>query len=102
MARIGALIITVMLLSAVLAQSSDIKIISKSLFGGRPTHRYLGVTGGTAVLSVPLNFGAVGVIATMIVFRSGKGVTVGWQEMPPERWCADLGHRLCLLLSSWW
>lgn len=66
MARIGAPIITVMLLSAVLAQSSDIKIISKSLFGGRPTHRYLGVTGGTAVLSVPLNFGAVGVIATMI------------------------------------
>lgn len=66
MARIGALIITVMLLSAVLAQSNDIKIISRSLFSGRPAHRYLGVTTGTAVLSVPLNFGAVGVIATMI------------------------------------
>lgn len=66
MARISALIITVMLLSAVLAQSSDIKIISRSLFGGKASFRYLGMTGGTAILSVPLNFGAVGVIATMI------------------------------------
>ncbi|MEP1214188.1 MAG: hypothetical protein ABJM11_15500 [Marinobacter sp.] len=66
MARIGALIITVMLLSAVLGQSDDLKLISHSLFGGRSLFRYAGMTSGTALLSVPLNFGAVGVIATMI------------------------------------
>ncbi|MFL1454067.1 hypothetical protein ACJO5Y_06450 [Marinobacter sp. GN3S48] len=66
MARIGALIITVMLLSAVLGQSSDLKVISRSLFAGRSLFRYLGMTFGTALLSVPLNFGAVGVVATMV------------------------------------
>jgi len=66
MARISALIITVMLLSAVLGQSNDLKLISRSLFGGKSVLRYVGMTSGTALLSVPLNFGAVGVIATMI------------------------------------
>jgi hypothetical protein len=66
MARIGALIITVMLLSAVLGQSNDLKLISRSLFGGNSLVRYVGMTSGTALLAVPLNFGAVGVIATMI------------------------------------
>ncbi|KAA1172314.1 hypothetical protein FWJ25_14060 [Marinobacter salinexigens] len=66
MTRIGSLIITVMLLSAVLSQSDDLKVISRSLFGGRAVFRYFGMTSGTALLSVPLNFGAVGVIATMI------------------------------------
>ena len=66
MARIGALIITVMLLSAVLGQSSDLKVISRSLFAGQSLFRYLGMTFGTALLSVPLNFGSVGVVATMI------------------------------------
>lgn len=66
MARIGALIITVMLLSAVMGQSNDLKIISRSLFAGNSLVRYLGMTFGTALLSIPLNFGAVGVVATMI------------------------------------
>ncbi|MDO6459660.1 hypothetical protein Q4485_03040 [Granulosicoccaceae sp. 1_MG-2023] len=66
MSRIGALIITVMLLSAVLGQSDDLKRISRSLFAGNALFRYLGMTCGTALLSVPLNFGAVGVVATMI------------------------------------
>ncbi|MDF0749640.1 hypothetical protein NLU14_05295 [Marinobacter sp. 71-i] len=66
MARIGALIITVMLLSAVLGQSNDLKVISRSLFAGKSLFRYLGMTFGTALLSVPLNFGAVGVVATMV------------------------------------
>lgn len=66
MARIGALIITVMLLSAVMGQSNDLKIIARSLFEGNSLVRYLGMTAGTALLSIPLNFGAVGVVATMI------------------------------------
>jgi hypothetical protein len=66
MARIGALIITVMLLSAVMGQSDDLKVISRSLFAGNALVRYLGMTFGTALLSIPLNFGAVGVVATMI------------------------------------
>ena len=66
MARISALVITVMLLSAVLGQSEDLKVISRSLFGGNALFRYISMTLGTALLSVPLNFGAVGVVATMI------------------------------------
>lgn len=66
MARIGALIITVMLLSAVMAQSRDLKIIARSLFAGKSLVRYMGMTVGTALLSIPLNFGAVGVVATMV------------------------------------
>jgi hypothetical protein len=66
MAQIGALIITVMLLSAVLGQSNDLKVISRSLFAGKSLLRYLSMTFGTALLSIPLNFGAVGVVATMI------------------------------------
>ncbi|WP_336270416.1 hypothetical protein [Vreelandella arctica] len=66
MARIGSLIITVMLLSAVMGQSNDLKIIASGLFAGNSLVRYLGMTIGTALLSIPLNFGAVGVVATMI------------------------------------
>lgn len=66
MARIGALIITVMLLSAVMGQSNDLKIIARSLFAGKSLVRYLGMSVGTALLAIPLNFGAVGVVATMI------------------------------------
>lgn len=74
MARIGALIITVMLLSAVLGQSNDLKLISHSLFAGKSLFRYVGMTSGTALLAVPLNFGAVGVIATMIGLQvKGQG-----------------------------
>lgn len=66
MARISALVITVTLLSALLGQSKDLKVISRSLFGGNALFRYISMTLGTALLAVPLNFGAVGVVATMI------------------------------------
>ncbi|MDC0661463.1 hypothetical protein [Marinobacter sp. SS21] len=66
MARISALIITVMLLSAVLGQTRDLKVISRSLFGGRSTVRYMSMTFGTTLLAIPLNFASVGVVATMI------------------------------------
>ena len=66
MAGITGLILSVMLLSAVLGTSKDLAVISESLFGGRPVARYLGLSTGTGVLSIPLNFGSVGLIATMI------------------------------------
>lgn len=66
MTRLTALILTVMLLSTLLGRSRDLERISASLFAGRPTVRYLSVTFGTTVLSVPLNFGSVGVVSSMI------------------------------------
>lgn len=66
MSRIGALAITVMLLSAVMSMSNDLKIISRSLFAGKSITRYLSIASGTGLLAIPLNFGAVGVVATMI------------------------------------
>jgi hypothetical protein len=66
MTRLTALILTVMLLSSLLGRSSDLERISASLFAGRPTMRYLSVTFGTLVLAVPLNFGSVGVVSSMI------------------------------------
>ncbi len=66
MTRLTALIITVMLLSSMLGKSRDLGVISKSLFAGSPLARYYSVTFGTAFLSMPLNFGSVGVVATMI------------------------------------
>ncbi len=66
MTRLTALIVTVILLSAVLGRSRDLDRISTSLFAGRPLPRYYSLTFGTAFLSVPLNFGSVGVVATLI------------------------------------
>ncbi|SFR64044.1 hypothetical protein SAMN05216203_2071 [Marinobacter daqiaonensis] len=66
MTRLTALILTVMLLSSLLGRSRDLEWISASLFAGRPTARYLSVSFGTTVLSVPLNFGSVGVVSSMI------------------------------------
>ena len=66
MTRLTALILTVMLLSSLLGRSSDLERISATLFAGRPAVRYLSVTFGTTVLSVPLNFGSVGVVSSMI------------------------------------
>ncbi|GGY62505.1 hypothetical protein [Marinobacter zhanjiangensis] len=75
MTRLTALILTVMLLSTLLGRSNDLERISASLFAGRPTVRYLSVTFGTLVLAVPLNFGSVGVVSSMIagqVRRQGE------------------------------
>ncbi|WP_242634369.1 hypothetical protein [Marinobacter salicampi] len=66
MTRLAALIISVMLLSAILSQSPDIRAISRSLFGGRALGRYYRVGFGTAFLSLPLNFGAVAVVSTLV------------------------------------
>jgi hypothetical protein len=65
-ARLTALVIAVMLLSATLGRSRDLAVLSGSLFAGRPLPRYLGVTFATGFFAVPLNFGAVGVMSAMI------------------------------------
>ncbi|MAA65973.1 MAG: hypothetical protein CL581_14510 [Alteromonadaceae bacterium] len=66
MTRLTTLIISVMLLSSMLGHSKDLDTISRSLFAGKPLARYYSIAFGTAFLSVPLNFGSVGVVATMI------------------------------------
>nr|WP_166267403.1 hypothetical protein [Marinobacter caseinilyticus] len=66
MTRLTALIITVMLLSSMLGKSGDLGVISKSLFAGSPLARYYSVAFGTGFLAMPLNFGSVGVVSTMI------------------------------------
>ncbi len=76
MAGITGLILAVMLLSAVLSTSKDLAAISRSLFGGRSVARYLGLSLGTGVLAIPLNFGSVGLVATMI----GKQVQDGGDD----------------------
>ncbi len=69
MAVLIGLIISVILLSAVLSRSRDLARLSSSLFGGRPLTRYYSLTFGTAFLSIPLNFGAVGVVAALVADR---------------------------------
>lgn len=69
MTRLSALILTVMLLSSVLGNSRDLIAISTSLFGGRPLARYYSLAFGTGLLSVPLNFGSVGVVGSLIGHR---------------------------------
>ncbi|MFT5643541.1 MAG: hypothetical protein ACI83P_001088, partial [Janthinobacterium sp.] len=65
-ARLTTLVIAVMLLSATLGASRDLETLSASLFSGQPLSRYLGVTFATGVLAIALNFGAVGVMSTLI------------------------------------
>lgn len=69
MTRLSALILTVMLLSSVLGNSRDLLRISGSLFSGRPLSRYYSLAFGTGLLSVPLNFGSVGVVGSLIGHR---------------------------------
>jgi hypothetical protein len=65
-ARLTTLVIAVMLLSATLGVSRDLGTLSNSLLSGRPLPRYLGVTFATGFLAIPLNFGAVGVMSSMV------------------------------------
>ncbi|MEO8247801.1 MAG: hypothetical protein ABI589_00380 [Burkholderiales bacterium] len=65
-ARLVALVIAVMLLSATIGRSRDLAALSADLFSGRPLPRYLAIAFATGVLSVPLNFGSVGVMSSMI------------------------------------
>jgi hypothetical protein len=88
----AGLVLAVMLLSSVLGRTSDLQKISVSLFGGRPLVRYLSLAFGTAMVSVPLNFGSVAVVGERI--RS-NGDSAGYPQRHPRRaqglWCiADL------------
>jgi hypothetical protein len=67
--RLSGLILSVMLLSSVLQRTRDLQRISISLFGGGPLSRYLSLTFGTALVSVPLNFGSVAVVGSLVVER---------------------------------
>ncbi len=69
MTRLSALILSVMLLSSVLGSSRDLLRLSGSLFSGRPLARYYSLAFGTGLLSVPLNFGSVGIVGSMIGHR---------------------------------
>lgn len=64
--RLAALIVAVMLLAHVLGQSRHLAIISEHLFSGRALTRYLSITFGTLFLAMPLNFGSVSVVSTLI------------------------------------
>lgn len=66
MTRLAGLMLAVMLLSNVLARTEDLQQISSSLFGGKPLTRYLSLAFGTAVVSVPLNFGSVAVVGSLV------------------------------------
>ncbi|WP_111495141.1 hypothetical protein [Marinobacter bohaiensis] len=64
--RLAGLVLAVMLLSTVLGRSRDLQRISVSLFAGRPTTRYLSLAFGTAMVSIPLNFGSVAVVGSLV------------------------------------
>ena len=70
--RLAGLILSVMLLSQVLSRSRDLQRISVSLFSGRPVSRYLSLAYGTALVSIPLNFGSVAVIGSLVADRIHK------------------------------
>src|SRR5690554_6467348 len=67
--RLAGLMLAVMLLSSVLARTRDLQLISSSLFGGKPLSRYLSLGFGTALVSVPLNFGSVAVVGSLVAQR---------------------------------
>ncbi|MBN8240002.1 hypothetical protein JF541_12630 [Marinobacter hydrocarbonoclasticus] len=66
MTRLAGLMLAVMLLSNVLARTEDLQQISTSLFGGKPLARYLSLAFGTSLVSVPLNFGSVAVVGSLV------------------------------------
>lgn len=74
MTRLAGLMLAVMLLSNVLARTEDLQQISVSLFGGKPLARYLSLAFGTSLVSVPLNFGSVAVVGSLVgerILRNG-------------------------------
>ena len=66
MTRLAGLVLAVMLLSNVLGRSGDLQRISASLFGGKPLTRYLSLAFGTSLVSIPLNFGSVAVVGSLV------------------------------------
>lgn len=69
MSRLAGLVLAVMLLSSVLGRSGDLRRISASLFSGKPNTRYLSLAFGTALVSIPLNFGSVAVVGSLVAER---------------------------------
>ena len=72
MTRLAGLVLAVMLLSSVLGRSRDLQRISASLFGGKPLTRYLSLAYGTSLVSVPLNFGSVAVVGSLVAERLSR------------------------------
>lgn len=66
MSRLAGLVLAVTLLSSVLGRTRDLQQISASLFGGKPASRYLSLASGTALVSIPLNFGSVAVVGSLV------------------------------------
>lgn len=66
MSRLAGLILAVTLLSSILSRTSDLQQISASLFGGNPSARYLSLSFGTSLVSIPLNFGSVAVVGSLV------------------------------------
>ncbi len=66
MSRLAGLILAVTLLASVLGRTSDLQQISASLFSGKPPVRYLSLAFGTALVSIPLNFGSVAVVGSLV------------------------------------
>ncbi|MDO6441661.1 MULTISPECIES: hypothetical protein [unclassified Marinobacter] len=66
MSRLAGLVLAVMLLSSVLGRTRDLQQISSSLFGGNSSVRYLSLSFGTSLVSVPLNFGSVAVVGSLV------------------------------------
>ncbi|MCH8498433.1 MAG: hypothetical protein LAT63_08135 [Marinobacter sp.] len=69
MTRLAGVILAVMLLASVLGRFSDLQAVSTSLFQGRAGVRYGGIAFGTGLISVPLNFGAVALMGSLIRHR---------------------------------
>ncbi|WP_290651651.1 hypothetical protein [Aquisalimonas sp.] len=63
---LAALVIAVMLFSGLLTGTRDLGLICRRLFAGPPTARYASITFGTGFLAIPLNFGAVGVVGSLV------------------------------------
>lgn len=66
MSRLAGLVLAVMLLSSVLSRTSDLQQISASLFGGKSVVRYLSLSFGTSLVSIPLNFGSVAIVGSLV------------------------------------
>lgn len=100
MAAITGLVLSVMFLSSVLGKSRDLEVISRSLFRGQSLVRYLGLSIGTSTLSVPLNFGSIGLVAPMIGSRiRNGGESMGNPERRPGRYSRvrSLAHGLAIV-----
>ncbi|MDN6320487.1 MAG: hypothetical protein L0J77_12030, partial [Marinobacter sp.] len=66
MSRLAGLILAVTLLSSILSRTSDLQQISASLFSGNPSARYLSLSFGTSLVSIPLNFGSVAIVGSLV------------------------------------